>query len=66
MACHSHFPRGAHVFIILRDGTKFEDIFELNEERGEIRLRWYGWIRLKKIRSISYRKLKPKIVKNKT
>jgi hypothetical protein len=57
---HSHFPRGAHVFIIMRSGEKFEDVFEKNEGHGSIILRNRGELRLRGIRSIGYRKLKTK------
>lgn len=54
MKLHSHFPKGAHVFVILRTGEKFDDKFLLNEGRGEIKLQRRGWVPLRRIRSISY------------
>lgn len=56
MHLHTHFPRGAHVFVILRDGTKFEDKY-WSHEGDRIKLVRYGELRLRKVRSISYRKL---------
>lgn len=59
MGCpHTHFPRGAHVFVILKDGEKFEDKFWSNEGRGCVKLVQRGELRISKIRSMSYRKLK--------
>lgn len=55
---HTHFPKGAHVFVILRSGEKFEDKFLLNEGRGEVKLEKRGWIPVARIRSMSYRRLK--------
>lgn len=56
MSCHSHFPRGAHVFVILKNGEKFEDKFWANL-KDRVKLVRRGEIKLKRIRSMSYRRL---------
>jgi hypothetical protein len=53
---HTHFPKGAHVFIILRDGRKFEDVF-VDRIQKHVVLRHSGKVRLAAIRSMSYRRL---------
>ena len=53
---HTHFPRGTHVFVILKSGDSFEDKFWSNE-KDRIVLVSRGEVRIKHIRSMSYRKL---------
>jgi hypothetical protein len=54
MHLHTHFPRGAHLFVILRDGRKFDDKFWPSDKRGYVRLQKHGHIALSEIRSLSY------------
>lgn len=53
---HTSFHKGTSVFIILRDGEKIEDKF-LDHKSGCVILRRSGKIDVKKIRSMSIRKL---------
>lgn len=54
MHLYTHFPRGAHLFVILRSGEKFDDKFWPSSKPGYIRLVKRGHIPLRDIRSISY------------
>ena len=58
MHLHTHFPRGAHVFVIMRNGEKFEDKYWPGAKDGRIRFVGRGIVPLSKIRSISYRRLR--------
>lgn len=50
---HTHFPRGAHVCVILRDGTVIEDWY-VERRRDTVVLRRAGRIRLRDVRTMSY------------
>jgi hypothetical protein len=54
---HTSFYKGSHIFVILKDGTSFEDIFE-DSKSGFMYLRERGRIAKKDVRSAGYRKLK--------
>ena len=54
---HTHYRKGAHVFVILRDGRKLDDIFEYHYSGG-VYLRKAGNVPLKLVRSMSFRRLK--------
>jgi hypothetical protein len=53
---HTHFPKGAHVFIILTDGHMFDDIFIERLSRVVV-LRTNGKVLVDDIKSMSYRRL---------
>lgn len=54
---HTHYPKGSHVHVTLRDGSKIDDIFE-DHLSGVIVLRKYGRVRLRNVRAMSFRKLR--------
>jgi hypothetical protein len=54
MHLHTHFPRGAHIFVILRSGAKFDDKFWPSDRPGQLRTVKRGYIPLTKVRSITY------------
>jgi hypothetical protein len=54
MHLHTHFPTGAHIFVIMRSGYKFDDHWKPCDRRGHICLRKAGFIPLEKIRNLSY------------
>jgi hypothetical protein len=54
MHLHTHFPRGAHLFVILRNGQKFDDHWWPCDRDGYVMLVKHGRLPLSKIRSLSY------------
>lgn len=60
MHLHTHFPRGAHLFVIMRSGEKFDDHFWPSSRPGYLRLLLKGHIALSQIRSISYYRNMPR------
>ena len=59
---HTHYRKGAHVFLILRDGQKLDDIFEYHFSGG-VYLRNAGPVPLKMVRSMSFRRLRERKTK---
>jgi hypothetical protein len=53
---HTHYRKGAHVFVILRDGTRYEDVFE-DHKSGCVILRTHGRVALHTISSIGFRNI---------
>lgn len=53
---HTHFRKGAHVFVILKSGEKFEDVFE-DRKSGAVILRTLGRLAIERVRSMSFRQL---------
>ena len=55
---HTSFKRGTHVFVILNDGTSFDDNYIEKKRSGFVILKNHGRISVSNIRSMSFYKNK--------
>ena len=55
---HTSFKKGTHVFVKLKDGSKFEDQFEDKKTKFVV-LRKSGKIPIKDIKAMTFKNLKP-------